>query len=82
MTLMDLRHRYLAGDIDTEQYLLQVDAVRRAHQHQMTKRMILASIAVAGGGIASIFSPVMACVFILLVGLAGVIFVTASCLSL
>ena len=80
--LMDLRHRCLAGDIDTEQYLLQVDAVRHAHQHQMIQRIILAGLAVAGRSIASVFSPVLACVLIFLGILAGVVVVIAACLSL
>ena len=55
--LMDLRHRYLAGDIDTEQYLLQVDAMRHIQRRQMKTRMIFAGIAVVGGGALLFFLP-------------------------
>lgn len=79
--LMDLRDRYLGGDIDTEQYLLQVDAVRHAYQHQMTQRITLAGLVVAGGGVASVFSSVLGCVLIFLGILAGVVVVIAACLS-
>jgi hypothetical protein len=55
--LMDLRNRYLAGDIDTEHYLVQVDTVCQAQQRQMKTRMILAGIVLIGGTLLLFFLP-------------------------
>ena len=80
-TLADLRNRYLAGEIDTEQYLVQVDAIHHEQQQKTKKSVIPAGVAVTGGGVASIFSPEIAFVLILLVVFVGVLFFMASRLS-
>ncbi|MCL4495086.1 MAG: hypothetical protein M1294_09785 [Firmicutes bacterium] len=55
-----LRNDFIAGEIDTEDYLKRIDAIQKNQQSQAKKQMIPTGAVLVGDGIATAIFPGMA----------------------